>query len=478
MAIAVNFYTFSKKKNSTKRPTGSGTTFNCVLKEGSGVLDPVIVLSTGNPSGYNYAYISSFGRYYFINEWYSDHDMWIAHLSVDVLASWKSQITGSSQYVVRSGSAVNPYLQDSVYPMSARREFDSSTINAPFTFANSRYVVAVSNADATANSKINGLQYMIMSKAQIVEFMRVLLTDDYFGAGATEAAFGLTFPILKSIVNPVQYIGEAYILPFTPHQDDTVSLSNVFTGWWNLTGFTGSKPAAISNDRQQVLYSITRDITINKHPQIGLTSKLYLNFAPYVERVLYAGPFGSIVLNDTIIGQLLGNNTSITIKAKIDVDFKGHAILYVYNESPYIVIERREADLAIPIPLTQSKQDIAPVGDAILTGSVGLATGEIPGGIFSGIKDAVSSIVPTMQTIGRQGSMLGIYEDWHFQIEYRYISEGSSAANLEGSPLCEVKQLSSLTGFCMVDKPYLDIAAYDPEYDQISAFMSGGFFLE
>lgn len=478
MAIAVNFYTFSKKKNSTKRPTGSGNTFNCVLKEGSGVLDPVIVLSTGNPSGYNYAYISSFGRYYFINEWYSDHDMWIAHLSVDVLASWKNEISGSSQYVVRSGSAVNPYLQDTVYPMSTRREFDSSTINAPFTFANNKYVLAISNRDSTANSKINGLQYVIMSKSQVIEFMRVLLTNDYFGAGAQEAALGLTFPILKAMCNPLQYIGEAYILPFTPHQDDVVGLSDLYVGWWNMLGFTGSKPSAISNDRQQVLYSVTRDITINKHPQIGLTSKLYLNFSPYVERVLYAGPFGTIALNDNIIGQLLGNNTSITIKAKINVDFKGHAILYVYNEDPYIVIERREMDLAIPIPLTQSKNDPTPLAENLITAGAGAVMGD-PGVVsFSGIRDAISSIIPTMQTIGRQGSMLGIYEDWHFQSEYRYISEGSSAANLEGSPLCEVKQLSTLTGFCMVDKPYLDIAAYDPEYDQISAFMSGGFFIE
>ena len=48
----------------------------------------------GNPSFYNYAYISDLGnRYYFIRDWtVSEGHLWTAHMEVDVLASWKASI--------------------------------------------------------------------------------------------------------------------------------------------------------------------------------------------------------------------------------------------------------------------------------------------------------------------------------------------------------------------------------------------------
>ena len=73
MSFQVSLFQFSKKENSTGRPAaGSGAYFSCVLKDGTGVLNPVITLDMGlneSPTKYNYAYINTFGRYYFINEW-------------------------------------------------------------------------------------------------------------------------------------------------------------------------------------------------------------------------------------------------------------------------------------------------------------------------------------------------------------------------------------------------------------------------
>ena len=107
--LSVTLYEFKKRENSTKRPDSTVTqiTHNAVLKMPTSLLRPEITFDfglKGNPSYYNYAYISDLGnRYYFIRDWtVGDGHLWTAHLEVDVLASWKNSIGNSTQYVTRS----------------------------------------------------------------------------------------------------------------------------------------------------------------------------------------------------------------------------------------------------------------------------------------------------------------------------------------------------------------------------------------
>ena len=103
----VRLYTYSKKVNSTAHPsTSGGTGYSCTLKDPSSLLNPVILLKISNPTNKNYAYIEEFGRFYWIRDWVSDHNMWEAHLQVDPLASWRSGIRASSQYVDRADQNV------------------------------------------------------------------------------------------------------------------------------------------------------------------------------------------------------------------------------------------------------------------------------------------------------------------------------------------------------------------------------------
>ena len=61
--LSVTLYEFKKRENSTKRPDSSATqrTHNAVLKTPTSLLRPEISFDfglKGNPSFYNYAYIS------------------------------------------------------------------------------------------------------------------------------------------------------------------------------------------------------------------------------------------------------------------------------------------------------------------------------------------------------------------------------------------------------------------------------------
>ena len=118
------FYTFTKRINSTAVPASGGTSYNIILKEDSGLLQPEIFLKwtgSGSPCAFNYVHIPDFQRYYWISNWTYSERQWGASLSVDVLASWKTQIGAAEKYVLRSYAESDPHVLDKLYPAKAER---------------------------------------------------------------------------------------------------------------------------------------------------------------------------------------------------------------------------------------------------------------------------------------------------------------------------------------------------------------------
>ena len=100
--MEVHFYSFSKRENSTKQPTGQYTNVNVTLKEPTSVTDPVLVLSGNHLTDYTYAHIPSFNRYYFVGEAVSiATDLTQLTLHEDYLATWKSNIQSTRAMILR-----------------------------------------------------------------------------------------------------------------------------------------------------------------------------------------------------------------------------------------------------------------------------------------------------------------------------------------------------------------------------------------
>ena len=113
--MIVSLYTFSKEKNSTVRPSGDGTRFSCILKDSSGTMAPVIKLDIGlnnSPSGYNYAYIPDFRKYYYVSEWVFEDRLWVAYLEEDTLATWRDYIGNQMFYVLRAANGSDGNITD------------------------------------------------------------------------------------------------------------------------------------------------------------------------------------------------------------------------------------------------------------------------------------------------------------------------------------------------------------------------------
>ena len=104
---------FTKRRNSTKQPTG-GSTVICTLKEATSIEHPTFVLASND---FTINYVNAFGAYYFVDDIIAlTNDMLELHCTVDVLATYKDSIGSSSQYVIRSASQSDPYCIDMLYP--------------------------------------------------------------------------------------------------------------------------------------------------------------------------------------------------------------------------------------------------------------------------------------------------------------------------------------------------------------------------
>lgn len=94
-----------------------GYSFTGNLREDCDVVDPVIEIeTTSNLSGFNYAYIPEFGRYYHINKLeVTGAKFWRLTLHCDVLHTYASGIKSSPCIVAMSNNRFNMYLPDSNY---------------------------------------------------------------------------------------------------------------------------------------------------------------------------------------------------------------------------------------------------------------------------------------------------------------------------------------------------------------------------
>ena len=86
-------YVCSSERQAINKTIGSATTLTGSLRGESSVISPSFLIEYSNPSGFNYCYISDFGRYYFITNITSVRTgIWRIDCSVDVLMSFSTQI--------------------------------------------------------------------------------------------------------------------------------------------------------------------------------------------------------------------------------------------------------------------------------------------------------------------------------------------------------------------------------------------------
>lgn len=464
--MKVNFYTFAKRINSTKQPTGTGTEYDVTIKRGSSVIAPTIELDAGlatSPANLNYAYISDWGRYYFVSDWVFNERLWTAKLTVDPLASFKTSIGSYSGYILRSASSYDGDIVDTLYPALADVSESAldPTSGPSFTHALSSgtYVVGIMGKNNGQNG--GAVTYYALSAGAMNTLCNYLLNiANYSSIQDIEA------DLLKCIFNPLQYIVSCMWFPFNIAHTES---SNIDVGWWTVT-LTGVSYIT------DPLY--TRNLTfsdIPKHPQAA-TRGNYLNMPPFSRYWLIAGPWGIIPLDNS---NLL-NETGLSAALTVDL-FTGSGRFSIVTKDVIAYTDEHICQVGVPIQLGQNMLNQGALQTAV-------------GGGISTIKsmmsgDPLGMLGSGMQTIGSAAelsqsipSMIGSNGTIAFNNIFRMVGRFFKVANEDlasrGRPLCQAKTISSLSGYILCSDADPDIACTDSELKQIVSYMNGGFYYE
>ena len=495
MAFRIDLYNFSKKENSTKRPSlESATSFNCKLKKPSGILNPAIELNIGlssSPAGYNYAYIPNFNRYYWIEEWINDGPLWTATLKVDVLATYKTEIGQANLYVLRASNEFDTNIIDTYYTSKTNAQTSRSTFTKPHDYhtqlGKDGYIVGLISKQPALLSDLGAqygsLTYVYFTRKGLRDLVRYLMNTNNW-AGPNGFGFDLddcSLELQKSLVDPLQYIKSCLWVPYTLPMS-VIGSDLDFYGWTvpNIEHVILSNTSIIDTE------SVTVNIT--KHPNTS-TRGNYINVSPYTKIWLTASPYGVIELDTTITA----NITSITLEEHLDL-ISGKAILNIIGGG--VIMEKVEATLGVPIQLSQVSRDYlgmasgiaksiaggveAGIGGALMSMSGGMFGGDsLASGLSGAIGGAVDSYkasIPKAHSLTGGGGFVDVSETW--AINYQFFRQTADDNAHVGRPLYDNRVISSLGGFCLVKDGSIPLESTLNESLEVKKYLESGFFYE
>lgn len=369
--IELYLWSFDKKRNSTKQPTDAGTRFDGELKQSFTLTGLEVTLNLGKflvaPS-YNYAYIPSLSRYYFITDWVYNAGLWVAVMAVDVLATYKTYIGNSRQYVTRAYSSYNPNIIDTAYPTRANDLSRTNDSLSPSTFWGASVTgsegLIVIGCVGSSTSSIGAVTYYALTMANFRSFINSMLSSpNWMNISAAEISSDLQ----KALINPTQYITSCRWYPFNASAfTGGAAASAINLGWWsfNVSCRVLSTVGSAWVERESYF-------TIPKHPQ--RTGRFeYLNLSPYTTYTLRFLPFGVFDIDTTELydfdqlGVLVETNL-MTGDAVLKVAAKKATDLQFNYNNAFLVTQ---AQIGVSLPVGQVSADIGNYQNALTAGVV------------------------------------------------------------------------------------------------------------
>lgn len=517
MAFRVTVYSFRKKENSTKRVTPQNalenTQMDCQLKtNGSGIVAPTMIINYGlekAPVNYNYAYVPNWKRYYFITDWNFTDGLWEGHFTEDFLATWKTLILDSTQYVLRSANLWNKAVRDEMYPAVATISVNSRQVENPFNVSNitgyngGTYIVGIVCDFGIPKYSHGGVTYYVMDASVMAKFSELLMKDvdwtkiDWTG----DAKKFLTEDLLKTLFNPIQYVASCIWYPdFSA--DKGTPVPTIKVGYWTLD-LQGCRVL----DSYDCTDTWVFEIDIPKHPQSERGQ--YLNLAPYTTYQLHFPPYGLI---DVPADEIL-NSSNLAVELVQDY-VTGNARIMVAAPNVRFV-EMVNFQLGVTMQISQIVQSL--IGTAIggvssvMEGAAGAAklggNSKAPLGIYSpftetvlplpniagavnsfsgfiqsmssAIGDVSSAVTSTVQSVGTNGARAWFFTGETFiRLSGKFVLVADSTPETCGNPVMRRHKLTECNGFTLCKDASIEIEGNRTEQQMVNAYLNSGFYIE
>lgn len=474
--MTVQFWVFSKRKNSTARPaTAAAYTFNCTLKDASGVLRPTLEIyqsQSFNPAQLNYAFIPSYGRYYFVTDWEWIVGRWELTLQVDALASYKTQIGNAEKYVLRAAAEYDKDIIDTFYPTIERVNVSWTGYNFPWynNFTNGRFVLGVINGEGTALAGTT--DYFILSPAELRDFMTYLFPSSVVNDWTSLNS--ITEQVYKSIYDPLQFIVSCKYFPFTMggvETDAQIAFGNfVSTKYAEPLGKPNTWPI------------FQHDYTISAN---WLTRDAKDKSEPYTRLCFFLNPFGVVEISTADF------TLTDTVRVRITPDLiSGEAVLQIFAliSGSEVLVAQQTAMIGFDVNLTAVNRDLFSAVSAVIGGASGSGIYDtldtvLPSVLTSAGNALVSLIKPSISASTRGTPSIANIDGTSRLYVRRHLFTDEKNDEF-GKPLYKNRVISTLgataaqSGYIKCGDGDISLPAFPEEVDEVSNYLTGGFYYE
>ena len=459
MSMVLELFSFNKRRNSTKTPSGSGTKLDVFLKHETDFDNPTFILNT-DPRSFNYCKWNN-DYYYITGHRFIRTNVYEISCTIDSLATEKSNIKASTQFVIRSSVSPDYTIIDNFYPASYKPQI-IQTAGSGITFSQTgSYVLAVKTED--------GIKYYGISAGDLNALFRTLMTakQETLWSQITD----LAITVLPGLLNVTDYIIACRWVPFLVQAGQ--GEEDIYLGYWN-SGIRGN------------LYSKTLQMGVagmgfGLHPFTG--SKEFMNCSQYYRVTVFVPGCGEMPID---MAKCKGSS-GLYVEFKIDV--LGNVAGSVSSDNK--IIQRFSGSLGRDVPISSADgvgTGLAGIGAGVaglVTAGVGAMTGGIGGvalaGLIAGGVGAIGSgVANTVPDINTTGSLSSYFvppgSDNFYVTEYIYdITTQNGAIN--GYPCMKTLTLSS-DGYYQIKDPQVDFANDLRIKEEIIQYMSMGFYIE
>ena len=484
MANAI-FYTLTKRKNSTLQPTGSGTTIDVNLKSGTSFISPTFLLNISGAPAYNY--VEYEGRYYFVTDIVSvRNDLWEIHCEVDALATYKTEIVASKQYVCYSSSHGDNWLADTRIPVLKSTTSGKNTTPTGILSRIGCYILSVIGLDSAAT-------YMFLSDGNIKAIIHEISNWETTGISQIEQLIDNTDTdtLLESICEVLTntgFIGNAYSqapscirsclwVPFDYALAPVSGTDNIYLGNFDTT-VSGQR---ISSAPVTGLATVTIPWHFSDWRR-GYCEFVYL-YLPLVGLVSLSSDSLTSVSQLTIDWSVTYTDGCISYEVKA-----GNQIIGTYGancSANYPIGINQQASIGeITQTMISSAEKVISTGvnSSLSPVSAGMAgAGMVAEAAIGAYQVADATATSHASCIGGIGGGAGVGLDMDiacYTVAHDTIVTPASMKDNMGLPTMKPMYLSTLTGYCECANGHVAINGTETEMVIIDNYINSGFYIE
>lgn len=472
MATAI-FYTFSKRKNSTKVPTGSGDSYTVNLKSGTSLLSPTLLLNKNSRPDYNY--LSFEGRYYFVTDIVGvRNDLWEISCNVDALASWKTTIGGTTANILYASGGRSDIV-DARIPVTDDVTVQSSLsgITGDFTgFASSTPGIAIISVTG-----IGSFGNFLISYGDVSQLMKNV--DIFLAAQITDVTTGLRQMVTDGGIS--QNLKSALCIPII-----LSSMSNFGSAQQIVLG---RYPCTDANSNPIYGYEVQNPfLNASGTVTIPWQHTDWRKNVPYTKVYLYVPLIGmlSIPSNEIV------NEASIKVLYALNI-LSGDVAIEVKGNTSGRVLATASANIAMATPYGNANISTAKVTSAIGVGVASVASvalGAVTGGaaivaLGGGLASSAGALLSAMGGESSGGGGLGGSAVTGldlgiqcFTVCKTLTATPSSLDPIIGKPVMSKHTISTYTGFVQTDGMCVSGAMTEAEHDMINSACDRGIYYE